>query len=264
MHTNLRAVRKQRVTRDGATRQARGCRHRPRTACTDAVTCPLGGLPVDACGAAGGGCRDPNPENVCDALANRPFVLENLSFAKQRVREYQSRAYDADLSAITTRALEHFKRLRCRGALPPRAVVVFDLDDTLWSSFSQRAQYDFGSCPGVPPVSNYPPIRQTVQLYYALLALGIATVLLSGRESTSLPQTLQNLRNAGIDGYSQLLERSTAEDALTAEQYKAARRAQLEREGAVVIGSVGDQLSDLSGGHAGYLVKVPNFLYFIE
>jgi len=50
--------------------------------------------------------------------------------------------------------------------------------------------------------------------------------------------------------------------AATLVPYKTGARKDLEKKGARIVLNVGDQQSDLSGGHAKYTVKLPNPMYF--
>ena len=48
-----------------------------------------------------------------------------------------------------------------------------------------------------------------------------------------------------------------------ASDYKTSRRVDIENRGYAIIASVGDQKSDLAGGHAEMTFKIPNPFYFI-
>jgi hypothetical protein len=49
----------------------------------------------------------------------------------------------------------------------------------------------------------------------------------------------------------------------TVVDHKSGERAKIEDQGYRVIANVGDQYSDLAGGHAGVAFKLPNPFYFI-
>lgn len=46
-------------------------------------------------------------------------------------------------------------------------------------------------------------------------------------------------------------------------EYKSGERAEIEADGYRIIANVGDQESDLQGGHADRAFKLPNPFYFI-
>jgi acid phosphatase len=48
------------------------------------------------------------------------------------------------------------------------------------------------------------------------------------------------------------------------QDYKTKERIKVEAEGYTIIAGVGDQMSDIDGGHSGCTFKVPNPFYFIR
>ena len=50
---------------------------------------------------------------------------------------------------------------------------------------------------------------------------------------------------------------------MTTIAYKSRERARIERRGYTIVANVGDQDSDLAGGHAERAFKLPNPFYFI-
>ena len=55
-----------------------------------------------------------------------------------------------------------------------------------------------------------------------------------------------------------------ADQNVTTAQYKLEQRRELEEQGYSIVATIGDQWSDFDGGHSGYVVKLPNYLYTIE
>ena len=53
------------------------------------------------------------------------------------------------------------------------------------------------------------------------------------------------------------------DDKSSSQEFKTARRKKIEDAGFTIIANVGDQYSDLRGGHAERVFKVPNPFYFI-
>jgi len=58
--------------------------------------------------------------------------------------------------------------------------------------------------------------------------------------------------------------RDESEVEMSASEYKSGRRAALEREGYAVVLNLGDQRSDLDGGHAERALLMPNPFYFVD
>ena len=75
--------------------------------------------------------------------------------------------------------------------------------------------------------------------------------------------TEENLRAIGCGDYVMLICKADAAKETT-EQFKTAARAKLEAGGHVIIANLGDQDSDLVGGHAEKIFKLPNPFYFTK
>ena len=83
------------------------------------------------------------------------------------------------------------------------------------------------------------------------------------RLSAERAATARNLRRAGYHGWRALIMRAPNERHLSAVDYKSRRRAKIAAQGYTIIANVGDQWSDLDGGHAERTFKLPNPFYFI-
>ena len=125
-----------------------------------------------------------------------------------------------------------------------RPAAVFDIDDTLLSWY---------------PVYNA-PVRA---LLNKAKLLGAHVFLLSGRTETQRAQTEACLRKRGVTGWSKLVLRSADQASLTAAQYKSAQRAKWEGEGWRLGFTIGDQVSDLAGGHMAGGFLLPNPMYYV-
>lgn len=147
------------------------------------------------------------------------------------------------------------------------ATVVFDIDETLLSNYGYYKQTDFvyepDSWNAFNEACKNAPIAPSVKLYRQLKRDGVQLVLITGRPEADRSWTAPCLRKNGVSGWHELILRSNAEASLSADVYKSQRRAALQREGHRIVASIGDQISDMSGGHlkAGFLL--PNVIYFI-
>lgn len=76
--------------------------------------------------------------------------------------------------------------------------------------------------------------------------------------------TLRNLKAAGYTDVAvdRLYMRGITADSGVSD-YKTSKRIDIENRGYTIIASVGDQKSDLAGGHAEMTFKIPNPFYFI-
>ena len=84
----------------------------------------------------------------------------------------------------------------------------------------------------------------------------------TGRPSLIDAITKANLRAAGYTkGWNGLLERPAG---ARTEAFKAGARQKIQRQGFDIVANVGDQESDLGGGHADRAFKLPDPYYFIS
>ncbi len=201
------------------------------------------------------------------ALATPPL---NLTRAKAAVAEYyESGAYHADVQAVADDAAAWLERRVAAAEPGERLAIVFDIDETVLSNYHQMASQDFGYVPAVWEAwverGAAAPLKPVRELYRRARELGVAVVFLTGRHEVSEGEgTIKNLRQTGMGEYERLIFRTDADTAPTAAERKAARRAELEAEGYVIMASIGDQHSDLAGGHAERTFKLPNPFYEIH
>jgi len=74
--------------------------------------------------------------------------------------------------------------------------------------------------------------------------------------------TIENLEREGYGGWAGLTLKP-AGSTLTTVAYKSGARAAIEQQGYRIVANIGDQYSDLAGGHADRAFKVPNPFYFL-
>ncbi|HEY9681779.1 MAG TPA: HAD family acid phosphatase [Oculatellaceae cyanobacterium] len=91
---------------------------------------------------------------------------------------------------------------------------------------------------------------------------GFYVFFVTGRHEVDRGITIVNLKRQGID-FDGLYLRADGDDR-AAEDYKAETRAKIEKMGFKVVENIGDQYSDLAGGHSLDCQKLPNRMYFIR
>jgi hypothetical protein len=205
---------------------------------------------------------------------------------------HNSGAYQRDLATVGRRALRFVARhssqirdgaaRRCararrdgvrgpqlqRACRRPRLGVVFDIDETSVSSYEFIALTDFkevvvGLALGLID-ANRPAIEPTLDIFRYAEGHGIRTFFITGRPANvpgARGQTELNLERAGYSGYTALFLHPELGGATV--PYKSGVRADIERGGVRIIANIGDQESDLEGGHADRAFKYPNPFYFI-
>lgn len=118
-----------------------------------------------------------------------------------------------------------------------------------------------------------PPIAPTLELFDvatcknagANACTKVAVFFVTGRHHSSEAKgwTEKNLTNARYQGWTDLYMRDAATRGSPVSDHKTSARVDIERKGFTIIANIGDQLSDLTGGHAERTFKVPNPFYFI-
>ena len=109
-----------------------------------------------------------------------------------------------------------------------------------------------------------PAIPQVKELYDFLLDKGSRIIFLTGRNLPEYEVTYRNLIKEGYTTFDTLITQREYELELSAQEFKSVKRKELVEKGYEIIGTVGDQWSDLEGEYHGIQVKIPNYLYLIE
>jgi predicted secreted acid phosphatase len=183
-----------------------------------------------------------------------------LTGGPDEIIEYrESGDWARDTRAVIRRA----RRVVARSQDEPRPAIVLDIDDTSLSNYACLKQVRFvredASC------GELPAIASTRRLYRFASSEGVAVFFITGRRERLRASTAENLRAAGYDrGWRRLYLRPNREAPGTHDGWKARTRAAIERRGFTIVANVGDQLSDLDGGHAQRRFKLPNPMYVIE
>ena len=176
--------------------------------------------------------------------------------------------YDEVTTEFVENALELLEARVAKRKRDEKLAIVLDVDETAVSNIEQlrgstycfvREDWNEWVDVGVPV--ELPGIRP---LYDYAREHEVAVVFLSGRKEAQREDTERVLKAAGFEHWERVLLRDPSEDKLTAAEFKSARRAQLEAEGFSVVLTVGDQQSDLDGGHAEHAVLIPNPFYFVK
>lgn len=202
--------------------------------------------------------------------------LPNLGLVKKDLLAYRaSGAYAAELAS---KALEAETYVLARASQVRNPALVLDIDETSLSNWEQLLANDFGyfpqgGCDFLPKgpcgtlkwdeLGRATAIAPTLHLFDAAERAGVKIFFVTGRHESERGWTERNLTTAGYHGWQQLVMKPDGMDA-TAEAYKTAARAQIEAKGFTIIANVGDQQSDLDGGHAERVFRLPNPFYFIR
>jgi len=189
----------------------------------------------------------------------------NLSTAREEVKQYyESGQFNEELDKVITEAKQKFDKAEFTDS----SVVIFDVDETALNNYELAEQMGFGYVYEMNKQWNAemkaPAIKQVKELYDYLLSKGSKIIFLTGRNFPEYKATYENLKNVGYTVFDTLITQMDNEREMTAKDFKIKKRIELTKNGYDIIGTVGDQWSDLDGENHGIQVKIPNYLYLIE
>jgi acid phosphatase len=196
--------------------------------------------------------------------------LRNLDASKRELKAYVSSGdYAADFAAVAAQARAWIETRAARRAPGEEPAVVLDIDETALSNLPYMKAHDFGwddaSWNAWIAAGEAPALAPVREVFATALRLGVAVFFITGREEPrDRPGTEKNLRAEGMGDYARLIMAPADGPKLTNAQRKTAARTALEREGWTIIANLGDQDSDLAGGHAERTFKLPDPFYLTE
>jgi acid phosphatase len=218
-----------------------------------------------------------------------PFSISqplNIDLIKQQLTRYRCTRYDAEFAAVLADARQW---VQMRAPSVNHAAIVLDIDETSLSNWTRIKQDDFGyipngSCALKPGEAcgdiawqrggEAPALQPTLELFNLAKCstvlpvpncTKVAVFFITGRYEKDGAQawTEANLTKAGYRGWDGLYMRDPATEGRPVSEHKTGARADIESRGFTIIANVGDQESDLVGGHAERTFKIPNPFYFI-
>ena len=192
-------------------------------------------------------------------------TIPNLSSVKgEIISYYESGGYNKETEEVVDDAINKFKSIEAGDS----AAVVFDIDDTALSYYGLDKKNSFGYVPELwdkwVDDKTVPAIPQVKKLYDSLIARGFRVIFLSGRKDYNYAGTIRNLDSAGYTKFDTLIVRNKDEYDIDALNFKSSKREKLTAKGYEIVGTVGDQWSDLRGPDHGIQVKIPNYIYSIK
>jgi acid phosphatase len=218
------------------------------------------------------GCERPISAPKLDAT--NPL---NLGQLKYRLIQYRCTRYDSDIAKEIGKARIWITK---RATQVPKPALVLDVDETALSNWPVMYHNDFGyvadgdcdlktrrACGqnAWEESSAATAIAPTLALFGFAKAHHIAVFFITGRHENGgrRAATEANLHNAGYDGWTGLYLRPAESHEPSPTPFKARAREDIEKHGYRVIANIGDQASDLAGGHAERGFKLPNPFYYI-
>lgn len=226
---------------------------------------------------AGIGFAAPAAECPAPRQPNIPQPTEplNLGLIKSQLRHYHDTTYPHDLADVITDARAYIEQ---RAGEASKPALVLDIDETSLSNWPNMQADDFGyiaggACDRLPKgpcgfqawerKHTAPAIAPTLALFETARARHVEVFFVTGRHADSRQATIRNLWAAGYRGWRKLFTRAADDTRRPVADYKAKARVSIEAQGFTIIANIGDQYSDLAGGHAECAFKLPNPFYFI-
>lgn len=199
------------------------------------------------------------------SCAGASSTLPNLDQLKTAIETYyKSGNYAADVTAIEAEASRYIDKRVASGVKKP--AIVFDIDDTALSTLGYELTHGFAytkdSWNVYASTTGFPAIASTLALSKHAQSRGVAVFFITGRPTTQTAMTARALAGAGYT-YVHLYLRPPADKRKSVVPYKSSERAAIEAQGYTVLETIGDQWSDLKGGHADRAFKLPNPMYYI-
>jgi hypothetical protein len=169
----------------------------------------------------------------------------------------------------TGRRALYTRTRRCKTLKPDapkgKPAIVLDIDETSLSNYSGMVATGFGFSGAGVAINSITgtgtAIKPVLALYKHARERGVDVFFVTGRPALINSSTIANLKAVGYDqGWARLDNKPSGVGTLA---FKSGARAKIESDGYTIIANIGDQESDLGGGHAEKAFKLPNPFYFI-
>jgi hypothetical protein len=146
-----------------------------------------------------------------------------------------------------------------------KLALVLDIDETSLSNYTaiNADNFTFGPNSQAEATNEIgKAIAPTLDLFNTAKQNGVAVFFITGRRENTRAHTESNLKREGYDGWQQLVLKPDASTQTTV-QYKSGARAAIEQQRYRIVANVGEQYSDLAGGHEDVGFKLANPFYFL-
>lgn len=146
-----------------------------------------------------------------------------------------------------------------------RLAVVSDIDETLIDNrgyFVNNKEFEWSAFFAFIDRADAPSLKDTADFLAYARKRGLAIFLITGRPEKCRASTIKNLVHNDI-AYDGLYMRPDKNREPAAE-VKSRIRKEIEDMGFTIVVNIGDQVSDLKGGHAEDCQKLPNRLYHVK
>lgn len=197
----------------------------------------------------------------------------NLSTVKQQIQHYVATGeYGKEVARVAAEANQYLTRRIPKGI--PRSAkhsqklaVVFDIDETTLSNARHIQANDYGYLPKVWDAwvaeGQATAIFPVQAVYNTAVNAKVDVFFITGRSPEGAAATERNLRQVGYETWTRIIYKP-ADFAEPTRGFKIDARRKLAAEGYLIILNIGDQNSDLVGGYAERVFKLPNPFYIVN
>jgi predicted secreted acid phosphatase len=196
----------------------------------------------------------------CDAVKEPADAGQNINEVEGLKYSYTpefQKQFDDAIKSARAAAEAHLNQ--------PKVAIVADIDETLLDNremFKEYPKFEWSKFILWANQSKAPVLKPTADFLSWARKNGFAIFLITGRPESMRAATIENLVKQGV-AYDGLFMRDLAKS-VPAEQVKTPYREQIEKLGFKIVVNIGDQYSDIRGGHAEDCEKLPNRIYFVR
>ncbi|KTD53353.1 acid phosphatase, class B [Legionella santicrucis] len=195
----------------------------------------------------------------------------NLTVVKNELKNYHdSGVYQKELTQVIHKAQKYIDQqanLNKKEKLPKKLAIVLDIDETSLSNYNSMIQRDFGGNRKQYHqdimTAKAPAIKPMLALYQDALAHNVKVFFVTGRNESERKATEQNLIKEGYSQWAGLYLRPMDYSSKSIIPFKSHTRKTITEKGYTIVASIGDQYSDLKGGYAQKVFKLPNPYYYL-
>lgn len=194
----------------------------------------------------------------------------NIYYKHQELLNYvDSGAYLSELTESANKAKAILqKSISENKTKKEKLAVVLDIDETVLSNYASIKEAHFGGTQQFIDehikMANGRALSPMKDLYQFAQKNKVSVFFVTGRDFDKKSATLKNLKEEGFKNYKKVYFKPKKYNKdRSVIPYKTATRTLIEQQGYHIVLSVGDQQSDIKGGHADYGIKLPNPFYYL-
>ncbi|MDI1353263.1 MAG: HAD family acid phosphatase [bacterium] len=194
----------------------------------------------------------------------------NLVIVKKEVIKYHdSGVYEQELAKKIGEAKQFLlQQVKLNhGKNQQKLALVLDIDETSLSNYDKMIKRDFTATSAQLHLENLKgddsAIKPTLALYKEAIKNGIHVFFITGRRQSEKQATEHNLKAQGYTQWTGLYLRPKHYHHKSIVPFKSGTRAMLEKQGYIILATIGDQYSDIKGGYAKKGFKLPNPFYYL-